>query len=82
MLIYRDSHINKPRGGSAIWLIPPASSIVLSEFFNVVLPSGTAVLKYWTGSAWVNKPVKYWNGSSWANKPVKMWNGTSWIGVT
>ena len=36
-------------------------------------------IKYWTGSAWIQKPLKYWNGSSWITKTIKRWNGTSWV---
>ena len=39
----------------------------------------TGLLKYWTGSAWSEKPVKYWNGSAWVTKPVKYWNGSAWV---
>lgn len=39
-----------------------------------------AVLKYWTGSAWVAKSLKYWDGSAWVAKPLKYWNGSAWIG--
>lgn len=38
----------------------------------------TSGLKYWTGSAWVVKPLKYWSGSAWIEKPLKQWNGSSW----
>ena len=40
---------------------------------------GVGYIKYWTGSAWVEKPVKFWNGSAWVQKPVKFWNGSAWV---
>ena len=67
-------------GGEDIWLRDtPASTIITNEFFGV--PAGGNVfgyIKYWTGSAWVVKPVKYWTGSAWVQKPVKYWNGSAW----
>ena len=41
-------------------------------------PTG-GLMKVWTGSAWVEKPVKVWTGSAWVTKPVKFWNGSSWV---
>lgn len=41
-------------------------------------PSG-GLIKVWTGSAWVEKPVKVWTGSAWVQKPVKFWSGSAWI---
>lgn len=38
--------------------------------------------KYWTGSAWAQKPAKYWNGSVWIEKPVKVWTGSAWKTLT
>lgn len=38
-------------------------------------------LKYWSGSAWVSKPLKRWNGSSWQQTNLKRWNGSSWVTV-
>lgn len=35
----------------------------------------TSRLKYWTGTAWVAKPVKY-NG---VEKTLKRWNGSTWV---
>jgi hypothetical protein len=78
-LVFRKigSNIN---GGKSIWLRDtPASTLITNEFFEA--PSGSSVfgyIKYWTGSAWVVKPVKYWTGSAWVQKPVKHWNGTAW----
>lgn len=46
------------------------------------LQSGGATgptLKYWTGSAWAEKPLKWWNGSAWVNTGVlKRWTGSTW----
>lgn len=38
------------------------------------------LLKYWNGSAWVEKPLKRWNGSSWVSTGVlKYYNGSTWL---
>lgn len=53
-----------------------------SSTFNVILSVPAAnpgYFKYWTGSAWVEKPLKYWTGSAWVQKPVKFWNGSTWV---
>ncbi len=36
-------------------------------------------VKFWTGSAWVAKPIKVWTGSAWAIKPLKRWTGSAWV---
>jgi hypothetical protein len=41
--------------------------------------ASTGLIKVWTGSAWVEKPVKVWTGSAWVAKPLKVWNGTAWV---
>ena len=41
--------------------------------------AGGTALKYWTGSAWVAKPLKRWNGSSWVAATLKRWNGSAWV---
>jgi hypothetical protein len=38
-------------------------------------------IKYWTGSAWVLKPVKRWTGTAWADAQVKRWNGSAWVAI-
>lgn len=43
--------------------------------------AGGSQVKYWSGSAWVLKPIKVWDGAAWASKPLKRWNGTSWVTV-
>lgn len=43
-----------------------------------LLPSAFyGVLKYWTGSAWVKKPIKTYT-SSFVSKPLKAWSGSAW----
>lgn len=41
--------------------------------------SSTGKLKYYNGTAWVEKSLKYWNGTAWVAKPLKYWNGTAWV---
>lgn len=41
-------------------------------------PAGTQI-KYWTGAAWVAKPLKRWTGSTWEAAALKRWNGSTWI---
>lgn len=50
-----------------------------SEYFEDSPPSSLGLIKYWSGAAWLAKPIKYWNGSAWTQKPLKYWNGASWI---
>jgi hypothetical protein len=47
---------------------------------NGITVSGSQI-KYWSGSAWVLKPIKVWNGTAWVQKPLKRWNGASWVTV-
>ena len=66
-------------GGDDIWLrSTPASTILTNEFFGIPAANVSGYIKYWTGSAWVVKPMKYWTGSAWVQKPVKYWNGSAW----
>ena len=66
-------------GSDPIWLRnTPASTIAIDEFFGIPAANVSGYIKYWTGSAWVVKPMKYWKGSAWVQKPVKYWNGTAW----
>lgn len=54
------------------------SSTTPAEVDNVnAVP--TTILKLWTGSAWVQKPVKVWSGSTWVTKPLKSWSGEAWF---
>ena len=48
---------------------------------NGIAVVGGSQVKYWSGSAWVLKPIKVWDGAAWASKPLKRWNGTSWVAV-
>lgn len=41
--------------------------------------SSTGKLKYYNGTAWVEKSLKYWDGTEWVAKPLKYWNGTAWV---
>ena len=75
------SKISSPfHGGNTIWVAQNnAGNLARNEFFGEPPIGGTAgYMKYWTGSAWVLKPVKYWTGSAWVQKPVKFWNGSAW----
>ena len=36
----------------------------------------TGLVKVWTGSAWVEKPLKVWSGTVWEVKPAKFYNAT------
>lgn len=66
-------------GGDTLWLgQSPASTLARTEFFGAPATSVFGYIKYWSGSAWVVKPVKYWNGSAWVIKPLKYWNGSAW----
>jgi hypothetical protein len=69
------------RGGAALWSDGgPGSVLLVAEFFDDPLPpSGGGLIKVWTGSAWVEKPVKFWSGSAWVEKPVKFWSGSAWV---
>jgi len=46
------------------------------QLTNITTARG--LIKVWTGSAWVLKPLKVWNGTAWVTKPIKIWNGTTW----
>ena len=49
-----------------------------SDLLGVLAAVTGGLLKYWTGSAWVSKPVKYWNGSAWVAGVMKWWDGAAW----
>lgn len=54
-------------------------SWVQLEIPGVAAGSGPT-LKYWTGAAWVEKPLKRWNGAAWVNTgTIKRWSGAAWI---
>ncbi len=36
------------------------------------------MVKVWTGTAWVEKPLKTWDGSQWKTRPTKIWDGSQW----
>ena len=55
-----------------------AADLMQREFFADP-PAGSGLIKVWSGSAWVEKPVKVWTGSAWVTKPLKRWNGTAWV---
>jgi len=44
--------------------------------FSDTIASG---INYYTGVAWVSKPLKVWNGAIWQTKTLKRWNGSSWL---
>jgi hypothetical protein len=45
-----------------------------------VAEGGGPTLKYWTGAAWVEKPLKRWNGAAWVNTgTLKRWSGAAWV---
>ena len=37
-----------------------------------------AILKRWTGAAWVKEPLKVYVGGSWQTKPLKVYKSGSW----
>ena len=37
-----------------------------------------AILKRWTGAAWVKEPLKVYVGGSWQTKPLKVYKGGEW----
>ena len=53
----------------------------LEELIVISAPpaEGTGQIKWYSGAAFVAKPVKVWSGSVWATKPLKYWNGATWI---
>lgn len=57
------------------FILPPPPQ----PFIPTVQPPATAgYIKFWSGSAWVLKPVKVWSGSAWVQKPLKFWSGSAW----
>jgi len=52
-----------------------------ADYFDSAPLSGSGSIKYWSGSAWISKPLKYWNGVAWASKPLKYWNGVTWVTI-
>jgi hypothetical protein len=57
------------------------SAAVMRDWFFDAAPAGgtDGDIKWWSGSAWMPKPVKVWNGSAWVTKPLKRWNGSAWV---
>lgn len=44
-------------------------------------PTYDAILKRWTGAAWVKAKLLTWTGSAWVAKALKAWSGTGWLTV-
>jgi len=57
------------------------SILLYWQEYQVTTPSTGSELQYWTGSAWVSKPLKRWNGSAWVSTTLKYWDGASWVTV-
>lgn len=56
-----------------------AGSVTTPAEVDNVNTTPTTVVKVWSGSAWVEKPLKVWNGSAWVTRPVKAWSETAWF---
>jgi hypothetical protein len=56
-----------------------AADLMEDEFFADPPPAGGGLVKVWSGSAWIEKPVKVWTGAAWATKPLKSWDGSAWV---
>ncbi|MEU0214546.1 hypothetical protein ABZ281_05250 [Streptomyces sp. NPDC006265] len=56
-----------------------AGSIAVPAEVDNINTVPTTVVKVWSGSAWVQKPLKVWNGTAWVTKPVKAWSETAWF---
>lgn len=63
-------------GTQTMWHIDATDNVARS--YSVITGVGNKILKYWNGSAWVEKPLKYWNGSAWVAKTIRYWNGSAW----
>jgi hypothetical protein len=62
--------------GAALVNYSRLSSATAGE--HLLVERGSAI-NYWTGSAWVLKPVKRYDGASWVSAMIKRWNGSLWI---
>jgi len=59
----------------------PTGTFMLVDNVNTlgaVTPS-TGKIKWYSGSAFVEKPVKWYSGSAFVEKPLKVWNGSAWV---
>jgi hypothetical protein len=79
-------------GGADVWDDGAAGGLLFVEFIHapsidarvswvqleIPATGGGAKLKYWTGAAWVAKPLKRWTGSAWVAATMKRWNGAAW----
>ena len=54
-------------------------TIMVDWFFESAGPTYYGILKWWSGSSWINKPLKVYLAGSWQSKPVKRWNGSEWL---
>jgi hypothetical protein len=53
-----------------------------SAIRSFTVSAGTSyLLKYWSGTAWAQKPLKYYTGSTWVSKPLKVYTGSEWITI-
>lgn len=67
-------------GAAALGEAPTVDAKVSWVQFEIPAAAASGlVLKYWTGSAWVEKPLKRWNGSAWVAATLKRWNGSAWV---
>lgn len=61
--------------------ISPSSSRSPSSSSSPSIPPFGAILKRWTGSAWVKAKLMAYIGGSFQNKPLKYWNGSQWVSI-
>ena len=69
-------------GAAALGEAPTVDAKVSWVQFEIpaAAAGGGSTIKYWTGSAWVAKPLKRWNGTAWvAVTALKRWNGSAWV---
>lgn len=52
---------------------------IAETYFEV--PPAFAILKVWTGAAWVQKVLKRWSGTAWVATTLKVYSGGAWQSV-
>lgn len=67
-------HMARGNGGVLLDLIS-FDMVVLTESGG----ARTGYVQWYSGSAWVSKPVKVFNGAVWQVKPAKTWDGSQWV---
>ena len=56
-----------------------STSSFSTDAWEVFLAVVTALVSYWSGTAWVYGTLKVWDGVQWTQKVLRWFNGSTWV---